>query len=163
MARMAVRVSGGSVCQASITLANSSVIVPLPVSGANRCANRFSRGPFSSGSRGFGSGLQIRHPGIPCCTRVGTVPRRGETGAPFWPLPQVSVPHLMVQRSIFRSINGKRIRDHGGVAAIPTFELLDQCRIYFSPGPPDCSAPTFFGIYCCAVSVWPCWSDQQNG
>ena len=59
-----MRVSGGSVCQASITLANSSVIVPLPVSGGYRCANRFSRGPFPSWFRGVGSGLQIRHPGF---------------------------------------------------------------------------------------------------
>ena len=57
------RVWGGSEYQASITLANSSMIVPLPVSGANRCDNHFSRVPFSSGFRGHGSGLQIRHPG----------------------------------------------------------------------------------------------------
>ena len=54
-----MRVSGGRVCQASITLANSLVIVPLSVSGANH----FPRVPFSSGFRGHGSGLQIRHPG----------------------------------------------------------------------------------------------------
>ena len=64
MARMAVRVSGGSVCQASITLANSAVIVPLPVSGAASGAAPSAKRPFSSGFSGFGSGLQIRHPGF---------------------------------------------------------------------------------------------------
>ena len=57
MARMALRVSGFNEPQAPITLANSSVIVPLPVSSGNRCANHFPRGPFASGFRGFGSGL----------------------------------------------------------------------------------------------------------
>ena len=41
MAGIAVWVSGGSECQVPITLANSAVTAPLPVSGANR----FSRGP----------------------------------------------------------------------------------------------------------------------
>ena len=69
-----MRVSGGSECQASITLASSAVIVPLPVSGANRCANRFPRGPFSSGFRGLGSGLQIRHPGFESRRRLSSHP-----------------------------------------------------------------------------------------
>jgi len=64
MARIAVRVSGGSECQASITLASSGVIGPLPVSGAASGAAPSAKRPFSSGFRGVGSGLQIRHPGF---------------------------------------------------------------------------------------------------
>ena len=74
MVRIAVRMSGGSEYQASITLANSSVIVPLPVSGAASGAAPSAKRPFSSGFRGHGSGLQIRHPGFESRRRLSSHP-----------------------------------------------------------------------------------------